>query len=320
MSDEPAEIYLSVRHRRRSRVTRSPVLFAAAGLVIVASLAWIGQREDSSDRPVILVAGDSALARSNAERLRDMSPRRLRSWLARLPARRTERQGPATLTFELSPAAALAGVRIAARAGGGEVRLPERPVEAHARLPIVKQRYRNNCETAALSMLLTARDKRVGQAALQRRLPADGPLDPQRRGEGLPLWGDPRKGFVGRVQGGGTAGGYGVYEGPVRRLASRYGVELKSLSSVTPSGVYRRLLSGHPVMAWVGLSDGPYMTWRTPDGARITGNFGEHTVVLTGIDRDGLDLNDPLTGRRERWTRDHFETLWSRLGRRALSI
>jgi hypothetical protein len=36
-------------------------------------------------------------------------------------------------------------------------------------------------------------------------------------------------------------------------------------------------------MAWVGLSEGPYRRWRTPQGKTIGVNFGEHTVVLTGI-------------------------------------
>ncbi|MGI8440956.1 MAG: hypothetical protein ACR2NV_12345, partial [Thermoleophilaceae bacterium] len=72
-------------------------------------------------------------------------------------------------------------------------------------------------------------------------------------------------------------------------------------------------------MVWVGLTDGPYKTWRTPRGDRVTGNFGEHTVVLTGLRGDTLELNDPLVGRRTTWTRDEFEQMWQRLGRRAIS-
>lgn len=51
----------------------------------------------------------------------------------------------------------------------------------------------------------------------------------------------------------------------------------------------------------------------------MTGNFGEHTVVLTRIAADRLAVNDPLTGRRLSWTRAQFELMWRRLGRRALS-
>lgn len=52
----------------------------------------------------------------------------------------------------------------------------------------------------------------------------------------------------------------------------------------------------------------------------MTGNFGEHTVVLTGIDEDSLEVNDPLSGQRLTWTRSEFEVMWQRLGRQALSV
>ena len=187
------------------------------------------------------------------------------------------------------------------------------------RVPVVRQVLRNNCETAALSMLLAARGVDVHQLTLQRRLPRSGPLDPQRRGAGqLPIWGDPNRGFVGRANGGGTSGGFGVYQEPIRRLALRYGVKLVNLTRVRPGVLYRRLRLGRPVMVWVGLSEGPYGRWRTPEGRMISVNFGEHTVVLTGVRGNLVLLNDPLGGQRRTWTRAQFEELWARLGRRAL--
>lgn len=197
--------------------------------------------------------------------------------------------------------------------------LPDRAIVS-LRLPVVKQALRNNCETAALSMLLAARGVDVGQLALQRRLPRNGPLDPiVLAGGGLPIWGDPDRGFVGRANGGGTNGGYGVYQAPIRALAARYGVHLTDLTGTSPGAVYRTLLAGHAVMVWVGLSNGPYKTWRTSAGRRIHANFGEHTVVLTSISGGSVMLNDPLSGRRTSWTRASFVELWRRLGRRALA-
>ena len=194
-----------------------------------------------------------------------------------------------------------------------------RPAAPLRRVPVLRQLLRNNCETAALSMLLAARGVNVHQLTLQRRLPRSGPLDPKRRGVGrLPIVGVPDRGFVGRANGGGTNGGFGVYQGPIRRLALRYGVKLVNLTRAKPVVVYRRLRLGRPVMVWVGLSEGPYGRWRTPEGRTIRVNFGEHTVVLTGVRGDLLFLNDPLDGRRRTWTRSQFEQLWARLGRRAL--
>lgn len=232
----------------------------------------------------------------------------------------------------LAAALALSGAgAILARADGGGARVTsERSALAHRRLrlaaplrrvPAVRQLLRNNCETAALSMLLAARGVTVGQLTLQRRLPRSGPLDPLPRGAGRPpIWGDPDLGFVGRANGGGTSGGFGVYQGPIRRLALRYGVRLANLTRAAPAVLYRRLRLGRPIIVWVGLSEGPYGRWRTPQGKTIRVNFGEHTVVLTGIRGALVLLNDPLRGQRRTWTRAQFEELWARMDRRALGL
>lgn len=97
-------------------------------------------------------------------------------------------------------------------------------------------------------------------------------------------------------------------------------MSLKSLSGRRPAAVYAALLSGRALMAWVGLSDGPYGKWRSPQGRDIKVNFGEHTVVLYGLRRDGrVEVYNPLQGTREVWTRTEFEVMWQRLGRRALA-
>lgn len=170
-------------------------------------------------------------------------------------------------------------------------------------------------------MLLAAGGVTVDQLTLQHRLPRSGTLDPQPRAGGrLPIWGDPDLGFVGRANGGGTSGGFGVYQPPIRRLALRYHVKLGNLTRAAPTLLYRRLRLGRPVMVWVGLSEGPYGRWRSPQGKTIRVNFGEHTVVLTGLRGNLVLLNDPLDGQRWTWTRAQFEQLWARLGRRALGL
>lgn len=188
-------------------------------------------------------------------------------------------------------------------------------------VPLVKQLLRNNCETAALSMLIAAHGGHVSQLELQRRLPRSGPLDPIiERGQELPVWGDPDRGFVGRADGGGEAGGFGVYQGPLRRLALDYGIALDDLSRHPPADLYRRLAATRPVMAWVGLTEGPYRRWRTPRGKEISVNFGEHTVVLTGLRGSAVEVNNPLSGKREIWSRALFEQRWRLLGWRALGL
>lgn len=190
---------------------------------------------------------------------------------------------------------------------------------AQPRVPILRQALRNNCETAALSMLLAAAGVRVAQLRLQAELPRNGPLDPVYRG-GKTIWGDPRLGFVGRAAGGGTSGGYGVYEAPIRALAARHGVNLALLTGRPASVLYRRLADGRPILVWLGLSAGPYRTWTTPLGRLVNANFGEHTAVLTGLDGDRIRVNDPIDGLRKVWTREEFEQMWALLGRRAVGL
>ena len=90
-------------------------------------------------------------------------------------------------------------------------------------------------------------------------------------------------GFVGRADGGGPAGGFGVYQSPIADLARRHGVVLRDLSHQSPNDIYRTLLSGHPVMVWVALSGGPYASWHSPAGKIVNVNYGEHAVVLSGV-------------------------------------
>lgn len=185
---------------------------------------------------------------------------------------------------------------------------------------LVKQVYRNNCETAALSMMLSAVGIQVDQRVLQRRVRRSGPLDPIVEGDGSWTWGDPDKGFVGRPEGGGVAGGFGVYHWPIRRLALRYGVGLRDLTRRDLSTVLESLRQRRPVLAWIGLSEGPYRRWRTPAGRQISVNLGEHTVVLVGMRGSTILVNDPLTGRRLEWSVAEFDRKWQLLGRRALGL
>lgn len=310
----------SSRRRRRGR----GLVMVLCALVLAASAVVLVAPGGSPPVPpagfVRLTAGGETVYSERADVLRRLSQRSLERRLRPLRSR-TVRRGRTKALLRTDQRALVTAVERATRAGGGTVPVPEHAVAASTRLPVVRQALRNNCETAALSMLLAARGVEAPQLKLQRAVRRNGPKDPSLDASGDPaVWGDPTKGYVGRAEGGGTSGGYGVYERPVSALARRRGVKLADLTGSSPERVYRRLLSGRPVMVWVGLSAGPYKTWRTPEGRSITGNFGEHTVVLTGTRRGLVELNDPLVGRRATWTRKRFELLWKRLGRRALSV
>jgi uncharacterized protein YvpB len=238
-----------------------------------------------------------------------------------LPDTTEVRRGRAVLHLAVPLRRARRSVRRALAAHEARVDVPVIPHRTTIALRPVRQVLHNDCESTALSMLLAAAGVRVGQLRLQARLPRSGPLDPEPvAGSELFRWGDPERGFVGRPAGGGTEGGFGVYEPPIRALAARYGVRLVDLHGRSVAGVRAAVLAGHPVLAWVGLAAGPYLSWLTPAGREITVNLDEHAIVLVGAGPGYVLVNNPLTGRRERWSEELFSYRWKLLGRRALEL
>lgn len=296
---------------RRRRLLATVVLFAA----VAAMLVIVRELTPASRAVVELRLDGQAVGRV---RVRDGDGRRpsLDRLVAKVPGAATVHLGAASVAVRI------ARVRTAQRilsSGAGTVTVASRPLAASIRAPVVAQRLRNNCETAALSVLLATTGVRVDQLTLQREVARSGPLDPRQTPAGL-VWGDPDRGFVGRADGSGPWGGFGVYPRPIASLAERHGRQLRNLSDSPASLLYRQLLAGHAVLAWVALGDGPYRSWRSPTGRQVRVNLNEHTIVLTGIRADGtLDVINVLYGTREQWSQSRFERAFALLGRRALA-
>ncbi|MGH3053567.1 MAG: C39 family peptidase [Gaiellaceae bacterium] len=295
---------------RATRLLASLSLAAVLGGCGSGGRSTSGGASPSRPRPLAVYAG--------GERIEVLRPGRPHSGL---PHRIVIRRGRARLELAVRLHPALRRVRRALAAHEARVDVPVVPLRTTIALRPVRQVLHNDCEATSLSMLLAAAGIRAGQLRLQARLPRSGPLDPESvPGSGLFRWGDPERGFVGRPAGGGPEGGFGVYEPPVRALAARYGVHLLDLHGRTVTAVRDAVLAGHPVLAWVGLAAGPYLSWLTPSGREITVNLDEHAVVLVGAGPDYVLVNNPLTGRRERWSEDLFSYRWKLLGRRALEL
>jgi uncharacterized protein YvpB len=311
-----------LKRRKSARRRGLAVLVAIPALVAGGLGVYLGASGQKPRSTVTAEAGEVALVISGREVATIPLDRasRVSSGRGDLPVEPVRKVADGPLTQTLAVDTELLRDRLAAApAEGGAVEVPERVVASRIRLPIVQQAYRNNCETAALSMLLAAAGVERDQTELQEKITKARPLDPTTNAAGETVWGDPAAGYVGRVNGGGPGGGFGAYEGPVAALASRW-ADPVDLSGRKPGAVYRRLLEGRPVMTWIGLSDGPYETWTSPGGAEVTINFGEHTVVLTGVKGDRVFVNDPIDGVRKVWTKAEFEAKWDLLDRRAISL
>jgi uncharacterized protein YvpB len=307
--------------RRRRLVAAGVLVLAAAAISTLAGGAPVGG-DDRSARELRITDGQRTLVHLPLETHAPNGTldrmRVARTLRQRLPQRRSVRRDGVSLVVHYDVAATVERT-IRAGASGSEVAAVRRVLSSRIDAPVIRQAQRNTCESAALEILLAAQGVRVDQGVLQKKLPRSGSLDPE--GEGPQrVWGDPERGYVGRPDGGGTAGGFGVYQGPVAKVAAAEGVRLHDISGRQPSEVYARLADGRAVMVWVGLTEGPYGQWTSPEGRRVRVNFGEHTVVLTGLTSDGaLRVSNPLEGTAETWSRESFELMWTRLDRRALS-
>lgn len=312
-----------LRKRRRAFALLGVALCAAATAAAASGLTSPSSPESSGkpDRAEVAVtASGRHVLRMPVTREDGIDPRALQRRLAgRLPdfSLVSQRQARITYRYDLPETAQRARDLGAA---GGTIEVSRAPVSSRIRATVVRQARANTCESAALQILLSADGRNVPQDRLQAALPTSGPLDPSGTGARR-TWGDPDLGYVGRPDGGGPAGGFGVYPGPIARTAARFGRELDDLSGASVDQLFGRVLRGHAVMAWIGLSDGPYGQWRSPAGKIIRVNFGEHTVVLTGVTRDGrIRVANPLQGTSEWWTRARFESAWKLLGHRALGL
>ena len=319
----PADHVAVVARRRR-------LVAATLLLIVVGAAAALGGRDDSSatsgapaaprERVIALYGGQRPLMQIKVPA--DQPPDRValrRALTARLTRGTIASRGRARIRYVYDIETTTDRV-LAAPSDTRRVQAVRAAVSSRIAAPVVRQFARNTCEAAALHILLSTTGVRVSQQRLQTAFPRSGPLDPEGSGPQR-VWGDPDLGYVGRAEGGGVAGGFGVYPGPVAATARRYGRRLDDLSDGAPARIYARLRAGRAVMAWIGLSDGPYGEWLSPQGKRIQANFGEHTIVLTGISRNGdLRVVDPLRGVLETWTRTRFESAWQLLGRRALGV
>ena len=293
---------------RRAALTLGLIgLVAAAG----AALAVSGQDEEAPPPPPVtelkVTGGPGRALITPAERSRLAgSDAAARAWLDTHRAIRGSR-----LSAEVVWSARDARVLARAAAGtGASVTLTPRVTTIDLRLPVITQAYRNNCETAALSMALRGA---ASQRALQSALPQAMPPDPQQGARGT-IWGDPNVGFVGRVEG----GGFGVFEQPLVRLGAQHDPGTAAVRATTFDGVLDRVRAGHPVVAWTGLGPSAPWSWRTPAGRFIAADRSHHTVVIAGVGPRGVTVHDPWTGASSIVSATSLEEGWERLGRRAV--
>lgn len=108
---------------------------------------------------------------------------------------------------------------------------------------------------------------------------------------GLPKNDNPDRGFVGSVYGSWgqiPPAPYGVHAKPVAHRLREFGLNAKAVRGMTLTELKNEIASGQPVIVWVigHVARGTPVTYTASDGHRTTVAKFEHTVIVTGYDRN----------------------------------
>lgn len=137
--------------------------------------------------------------------------------------------------------------------------------------------------------------------------------------------GNPYDGFVGDIYTF-SKSGYGVYHGPVAKLAENYlPGKINDITGQTVDAVYSLIDSGSP--AWVitnstfaPLPESEFTVWDTNTG-KVKITYKEHSVLIVGYDEQSIYINDPLANEPYKAVpRKAFEQAWVQMGSQAIGI
>lgn len=178
------------------------------------------------------------------------------------------------------------------------------------------------CEVTSLAMLLQYQNVQVDKLTLAREVKKN-PAE-YRLNNGKVYFGDPNEGFVGNMYTY-TEPGLGVYHKPIAELAEQYlPGKIKDLTGAEFLELKIHLSDQRPV--WVitntdykRLDDSFFQTWYTSNGpVKVTTK--EHSVLITGYDKNFVYFNDPLTGKKNKKApMEDFVEAWVQMGRQAIT-
>ncbi|WP_245805765.1 C39 family peptidase [Bacillus alkalicellulosilyticus] len=203
--------------------------------------------------------------------------------------------------------------------------IDEMPSNILLDIPVINQlpELPRGCEVTSLAMLLHFSGEDVNKIDLAKQVKKD--ETPYEVVDGVIYFGNPYTGFVGDMYNI-KKPGYGVYHGPIRELAEVYKPDrVVDMTGADFQDILFPLLQGDPV--WVitntrykKLPDSSFQTWQTPTGP-LNITYHEHSVVLTGYDKDYIYFNDPLDGvKNKKSSIQHFEQAWIQMGQQAITI
>ncbi|USK62400.1 C39 family peptidase [Peribacillus asahii] len=192
-------------------------------------------------------------------------------------------------------------------------------------VPVISQlpELPRGCEVTSLSMLLQFKGINVDKMKLAKLIRKD--PTPYQVKAGKVFFGHPNEGFVGDMYNI-TNPGYGVYHKPIKELADHFlPNQVVDLTGSDFSKLQASVSNGIPVWVIINttykrLPPNEFRTWDTPKG-KVDITYREHSVVITGYDKEYIYFNDPLTSEKNKKApKQEFMDAWVQMGSQAISL
>ncbi|MBL5768984.1 C39 family peptidase [Heyndrickxia sporothermodurans] len=191
-------------------------------------------------------------------------------------------------------------------------------------IPVTSQfpELARGCEVTSLSMLLNSAGIKSDKMTLAKQIKKD--PTPRKIINNNIYYGHPNDGFVGDIYTY-SKPGLGVYVQPIIGLANKYlPGKIINLTKSSFDELKIPLSNGQPIWVIINtqykkLPDSYFTTWHTKKGAiRITSK--EHSVLITGYDKNFIYFNDPLTGKKNKKAPiNDFKEAWVQMGSQAIT-
>ncbi|KYC84877.1 MULTISPECIES: C39 family peptidase [Heyndrickxia] len=191
-------------------------------------------------------------------------------------------------------------------------------------IPVTSQfpELARGCEVTSLSMLLNSAGIKSDKMTLAKQIKKD--PTPRKIINNNIYYGHPNDGFVGDIYTY-SKPGLGVYVQPIIELANKYlPGKIVNLTKSSFDELKIPLSNGQPIWVIINtqykkLPDSYFTTWHTKKGAiRITSK--EHSVLITGYDKNFIYFNDPLTGKKNKKAPiNDFKEAWVQMGSQAIT-
>lgn len=178
------------------------------------------------------------------------------------------------------------------------------------------------CEVTSLAMLINYMGINVDKMTLAQNIPKD--TTPYRKEGNTIYYGNPNVGFVGDIYNINNKG-FGVFHGPIYELLTNYiGERALDITGCSKEDILFFLGKNRPVWVIVNakykpLPSSEFETWKTAEG-EVYITYSEHSVLITGYDKDYVYFNDPLDATKlKKENREQFFKAWEQMGRQAVT-